>query len=405
MNAQLTIDVRGLSHDEKEKLIFPNVESLAGGHVLKLVTEFNPLPLVYMLKARDEFEVQFEKEGPEEWILNIKRIAPVEDTKQQFKELLKEIKTGEVSPAGEEKARKLFQSVDAKTLGIVEQELVNEGVTQEEIRNSLCDLHLEALRDSLVAKKLEVSAPHPVNTLMEEHKIILKSLDELDAILTRLQDSTNYEGMGADLEALKDIAHHLVEAENHHQREEDILFPKLAKHGITEPAEVMKADHVEFRNRKKALFQLAHNYGDYDFQDFKTRVTQLGKYLTKELEGHIFKEDNIIYQIALQVLTAEDWDDVKKGCDKIGYCCFTPEDQGDGNKIEVLDLRSMPPFQRHDRIFEMWDALPEGNTLKIINDHDPKPLRYQFEAEHKGHFQWEYEQQGPVDWMVNIKKI
>ncbi|MDZ4247479.1 MAG: DUF438 domain-containing protein, partial [Dehalococcoidia bacterium] len=188
MNAQLTIDVRGLSHDEKEKLIFPNVENLAGGQVLKLVTEFNPLPLVYMLKARDEFEVQFEKEGPEEWILNIKRIAPVEDTKKQFKELLKEIKTGEVSPAGEEKARKLFQSVDAKTLGIVEQELVNEGVTREEIRNSLCDLHLEALRDSLVAKKLEVSAPHPVNTLMEEHKIIHKSLDELDAILTRLQD-------------------------------------------------------------------------------------------------------------------------------------------------------------------------------------------------------------------------
>jgi uncharacterized protein (DUF2249 family) len=42
--------------------------------------------------------------------------------------------------------------------------------------------------------------------------------------------------------------------------------------------------------------------------------------------------------------------------------------------------------------------------MKIINDHDPKPLRYQFEAEQSGKFAWEYEQQGPVDWIVNIKR-
>ena len=48
-----------------------------------------------------------------------------------------------------------------------------------------------------------------------------------------------------------------------------------------------------------------------------------------------------------------------------------------------LGLRSMPPFERHGKIFEMWDALKPGETLKIINDHDPKPLHYQFEAEYK----------------------
>jgi uncharacterized protein (DUF2249 family) len=39
------------------------------------------------------------------------------------------------------------------------------------------------------------------------------------------------------------------------------------------------------------------------------------------------------------------------------------------------------PFARHELIFENWNALKPGETLKIINDHDPKPLRYQFEAE------------------------
>ncbi len=74
-------------------------------------------------------------------------------------------------------------------------------------------------------------------------------------------------------------------------------------------------------------------------------------------------------------------------------------------KIETLDLRQMPPFERHQKIFEIWDALQPGETLKIINDHDPKPLHYQFEAEYQGQYSWEYDQEGPKDWMVRIKRI
>ena len=73
--------------------------------------------------------------------------------------------------------------------------------------------------------------------------------------------------------------------------------------------------------------------------------------------------------------------------------------------IEDLDLRSMPVFERHDKIFEIWDTLQPGQTLRIINDHDPKPLWYQFEVEYKGKFEWEYEQKGPEDWIVKIKRI
>lgn len=73
-------------------------------------------------------------------------------------------------------------------------------------------------------------------------------------------------------------------------------------------------------------------------------------------------------------------------------------------KIETLDLRHLPPRERHAKIFQTWDLLESGETMKIINDHDPKPLRYQFEAEQKGKFLWEYEQEGPVDWIVNIKR-
>ncbi len=73
--------------------------------------------------------------------------------------------------------------------------------------------------------------------------------------------------------------------------------------------------------------------------------------------------------------------------------------------VKTLDLRALPPPERHRRIFEMWDSLSPGETLRIINDHDPKPLRYQFEAEFKGEFAWDYELGGPDDWIVRIRRV
>ena len=73
--------------------------------------------------------------------------------------------------------------------------------------------------------------------------------------------------------------------------------------------------------------------------------------------------------------------------------------------VQTLDLRPMPPFERHEKIFQLWDSLKAGDALRIINDHDPKPLWYQFEVEYKGKYEWAYEQKGPKDWIVKIKKV
>ncbi len=70
----------------------------------------------------------------------------------------------------------------------------------------------------------------------------------------------------------------------------------------------------------------------------------------------------------------------------------------------VLDLRGMPPFERHPKIFKEWESLKVGETLQIINDHDPRPLHYEYEGEYKGSYKWEDVQKGPKDWIVNITK-
>lgn len=73
--------------------------------------------------------------------------------------------------------------------------------------------------------------------------------------------------------------------------------------------------------------------------------------------------------------------------------------------VTELDLRSVPVIERHPRIFEAWENLDPGSTLQIVNDHDPKPLHYQFEGEYKDSYEWNYVTKGPEEWRVNIKKL
>lgn len=70
--------------------------------------------------------------------------------------------------------------------------------------------------------------------------------------------------------------------------------------------------------------------------------------------------------------------------------------------MTILDVREMAPRDRHPTILSTFDALPPGRALELVNDHDPRPLRYQFEAELPGAFTWEYLEEGPEVWRVRI---
>jgi uncharacterized protein (DUF2249 family) len=69
---------------------------------------------------------------------------------------------------------------------------------------------------------------------------------------------------------------------------------------------------------------------------------------------------------------------------------------------QVLDVRQEPPVRRHALIFETFNDLVPGAGFELRNDHDPKPLYYQFAAELAGQFTWDYLEQGPEVWRVRI---
>jgi uncharacterized protein (DUF2249 family) len=72
--------------------------------------------------------------------------------------------------------------------------------------------------------------------------------------------------------------------------------------------------------------------------------------------------------------------------------------------IVELDVRPIPPRDKHPTIFRTFDSLASGQSMMLINDHDPKPLHYQLMAERPDSVAWTYQEQGPATWRVQIDR-
>ena len=70
----------------------------------------------------------------------------------------------------------------------------------------------------------------------------------------------------------------------------------------------------------------------------------------------------------------------------------------------VVDVRNIVPRERHPMIFDAFRGLAAGEAFQLVNDHDPKPPYYQFQAELGPIFTWDYLESGPEVWKVRITK-
>lgn len=71
----------------------------------------------------------------------------------------------------------------------------------------------------------------------------------------------------------------------------------------------------------------------------------------------------------------------------------------------IIDVQKISPSARHGLIFDNFDSLSEGESLIIVNDHDPKPLLRQFENTRPDQYKSEYLQSGPEVWKVKITRM
>jgi uncharacterized protein (DUF2249 family) len=73
--------------------------------------------------------------------------------------------------------------------------------------------------------------------------------------------------------------------------------------------------------------------------------------------------------------------------------------------VNEFDVRPFPPAVRHEMFYKAFEDIKPGEAFEFVNDHDPKPLYYQMEAESREPFRWEYLDEGPEEWKVRVVKV
>jgi len=241
-----------------------------------------------------------------------------------LKDIIEQLHAGENPQQVRAKFKQLLANVSPEEIAKIEEKLIEDGLPREEVRR-LCDVHLAVFQDSLEKQMVDVPVGHPLHTFMEEHRIFSRNADKLGTITKKLKKADDLESAKAERKHLEEVVHQLMEKESHNVREENVLFPYLEKHGITEPPAIMWTEHNEMRENMKRLRALMETAPKADFDKFASSLEALGKEIGESLSSHIYKENNILYPAAMKTIAAEEWPQIRKQCDQLGYSVFTPE--------------------------------------------------------------------------------
>ncbi|NFI02450.1 DUF438 domain-containing protein [Clostridium botulinum] len=244
---------------------------------------------------------------------------------EKLTEVLQKLNQVGLTETLRKEALDIVSNINPMELSIAEQNLIEEGMNPQDLRH-LCDIHMEVLRGELDKIKTKLEPDHVLYTLISEHDKILEFLTELEEINFKIQKLKSYNSGSEEFEALKTVVNNILDAENHHQREEKVLFVEMEDRKITGPTRIMRMEHDDLRAKKKFLKQAAEEVYQLEFNEFKEKVDDTAKYIVFNLRDHIFKENYILYPTAIETIKEKEiWKDMKKKCDEIGYCGFTPK--------------------------------------------------------------------------------
>ena len=201
----------------------------------------------------------------------------------------------DVEEAKSEILRTVGKLTSAEITGI-EQGLIDEGVSPDEIRR-FCNVHARLFESALEQTVASPDSPsHPVNMLRRENREIQKIVATIREGAARSDGKTVEEGL-----------HRLQGVIRHYELKENALFPSLEKNGFPGPSKVMWSKHNEVREMLKKV------------SDPGSRTPALVTSLLDEVEGMIFKEENILFPASLERISAPEWMRIFAACEEIGF--------------------------------------------------------------------------------------
>jgi uncharacterized protein len=235
-----------------------------------------------------------------------------------LKEIIQHLHSGAAPDDVKQRLHEIVRQTNPSEIMTMEQELIAGGMPVEEVR-SMCDLHSQVTRDVLVQlpHSAELLPGHPVDTFRRENEALQASIAKARTAIKDLQSlEANY---STSLSALRQSVNELMDIDKHYQRKEHALFSLLERHGIAGPSKVMWAKDDDVRASLKQT-QEALRTATAPFQG----IVAIANKAFAALEEMIYKEENILFPMALQTLTENEWAEVWAASPKYGWCLVEP---------------------------------------------------------------------------------
>lgn len=284
-----------------------------------------------------------------------------EEKKKTMKDIILKLHQGISVEAAKERFEKEVGNISATEIAEIEQSLIDEGLSPEEIKK-FCNVHallFESMLEKSVAE--DTSPAHPVYLFKSENREIEKLIDSLKGKIEKRQEY----GLPRIMEMIKEILNQLRGIKIHYERKEQLLFPFLEKRGFYGPSKVMWGKDNEIRDLLvKALLAIEKvSTGE----ELEVSIERILNPLIEEISGMIFKEEKILFPTCLEKLSANDWVEILKESDEVGYVFIKKPEETETLMQELKDALIEEPIFQDNAVSFPTGALKLKELMWVLN--------------------------------------
>lgn len=267
-------------------------------------------------------------------------INNAEKRKELLKHMILQLHDGTAPEAVKQQLIRLLGKVPYNDVVEVEQELINEGLPQEEVLK-LCDIHTMALDGVLDHAEAKTAPPgHPVHTFKEENRALRKEIQTLAQLYDGIKKAKSKDQLSSLFDEIHQHFNALMDVEKHYLRMENLLFPFLEKHGITGPPTVMWGKHDETRELLKGTLEALGATEGITVEEAKTVIDLVLEPASKAVDDMISKEEEILFPMCLDTLRDEEWLQIERQSIEYGFCLFDPKVKWSPEGVELEEVVS-----------------------------------------------------------------
>ena len=243
--------------------------------------------------------------------------------KEQLKELILKLHQGESAESVRNELIETLKNIPYGEVVEVEQELMQEGLPEEEVLK-LCDVHGAVLEGNVdLSGAKNIPEGHPVDVFQQENVELRKVAEQAKLQLDELPNVSENEFKTYALH-LESLFNQLMDVDKHYQRKEYLLFPYLEKNEITGPPKVMWGKHDEIRDQLKACIEILKTH-EIQIGDLLDSLELLFYPVIQGLVDMTQKEEEILFPMAMDVLTTEEWWNIHKQTLEYGFSLYDPK--------------------------------------------------------------------------------